>query len=735
MSTARQTGEAPWAPAVRGVVERAGGDASRVRVEVLDGGGPAAARYAVVDGVLTIRATDPVAAASAFARYVQEQGRRITWETPRIDPPISPEPSAGGEAAWPAAEGGIGTPFGIRFYLNLVTHGYTAAFWDWPRWERELDWMALHGVTHPHVLTAYEVVLAEALRRSGVSDDDAAAWVGGAAHVPWMAVGGMHSFGGPLPAGWAEKRVALARCILERARKLGMTPVLPVTGGHVPPQLAGEGADHIEWQGWRTPVLDPSGVAYRRFVRTFLAAQRDLLGDLGAAPILAVDPYLESLPPSGDSEMLAAAGRGTWEAMAAVYPSATWLLQGWPFHYHKQFWTPERVGAYLRDVPHKNLLLIDLWGEHAPMWREGMHGRRWIWTAVHNFGGRFALFGDLDGLARDVDELRRVGPHHLEGVGLAPEAIENNTVFYELATDLVWRSPAVDAWLDEFAAQRYGLPESTTKLAREAWRLLATTLYGPGRTRSIPSPVYARPWGAQAPFAVQRLAGEALPSEPQRMSANVDAENDPAVAEALPVVARAARLLASVADAASGRNALERDVVDIVGHVLAQGSRVHIRGILTAFAAGDATAIREHAARLAHDLTDLDRLCGTRADSRVSTWIAQARAWGGSDAEADVMERDARSLVSVWGYQTSGLHDYSGRHWSGLVRDLYLPRWLAWADWLADAVERSAQPDVEVLRPRVVAIEEGWRSATRSDGASDDDPLRVADGLLDRLGY
>ncbi|PRZ02874.1 alpha-N-acetylglucosaminidase [Isoptericola sp. CG 20/1183] len=730
MSTTTPRGaseEAPWADAVRGVVRRAGGDASRVSfVEQHPGnGGVADATWTTSGGRLRISATDAVAASVGYHHHLQARGRRITWEHPSLDPPLGPDDG-------PSRSAHVATPFGTRYYLNLVTHAYSAAFWGWPRWEREIDWMALHGINHPYVLTAHEVVLAETLRRSGITDEEAWTWIGSAAHLPWTAAGGMHSFGGPLPASWPARRLDLARRILARTRELGMTPVLPVAGGHVPDSLAGDGADAIEWQGWRTPVLDPTGAAFRRFVTTFLETQEELLGDLGDRPVLAVDPYLESLPPTGEVETLAAAGAATWDTIAGVHPDATWLLQGWPFHYHQAFWTSERVQAYLGGVPHENLLLIDLWGEHAPMWRAGMHGRRWLWTAIHNFGGRFALFGDLHGLVRDVEELRRTRPDRLEGVGLAPEAIENNTVYYELATDSAWGETDVETWLDRFAVQRYGVTGPAADVARNAWRLLAQTLYGPGRTRSIPSPVYARPWSAAAPFAAQRVAGEALPPGGSRMSANIDAENDPAVLGDLPTVSESARLLLAIGNRAIS-DALARDVVELVGHVLAQGSRAHIRGILECYAAHDAAGLRRHALRLEQDLADLDTLCATRPESRVSTWIAQARRWGETVAEADVMERDARSLVSVWGHQTSGLHDYSGRHWAGLIKGLYLPRWRTWAAWLADAVDRDAEPDVAVLRQRVVALEEDWRASLGSDDVNDEPPLVVAAHVLDRL--
>jgi len=37
------------------------------------------------------------------------------------------------------------TPFEIRHAYNVVTAGYTFPYWTWERWERELDWQAMHG--------------------------------------------------------------------------------------------------------------------------------------------------------------------------------------------------------------------------------------------------------------------------------------------------------------------------------------------------------------------------------------------------------------------------------------------------------------------------------------------------------------------------------------------------------------------------------------------------------------
>lgn len=33
-----------------------------------------------------------------------------------------------------------------RYYQNVCTHSYSFVWWDWTRWEQEIDWMALNGI-------------------------------------------------------------------------------------------------------------------------------------------------------------------------------------------------------------------------------------------------------------------------------------------------------------------------------------------------------------------------------------------------------------------------------------------------------------------------------------------------------------------------------------------------------------------------------------------------------------
>ncbi|KAF4392205.1 hypothetical protein F8388_012661 [Cannabis sativa] len=40
-------------------------------------------------------------------------------------------------------------PVPWSYYQNSVSSSYSFAWWDWKRWEKEIDWMALQGVNLP----------------------------------------------------------------------------------------------------------------------------------------------------------------------------------------------------------------------------------------------------------------------------------------------------------------------------------------------------------------------------------------------------------------------------------------------------------------------------------------------------------------------------------------------------------------------------------------------------------
>ena len=57
------------------------------------------------------------------------------------------------------------------FYMNFCTHSYTMPWWQWESWEKELDWMALHGITMPLIAIGREVVFRKLLLEHGMTGE------------------------------------------------------------------------------------------------------------------------------------------------------------------------------------------------------------------------------------------------------------------------------------------------------------------------------------------------------------------------------------------------------------------------------------------------------------------------------------------------------------------------------------------------------------------------------------
>jgi len=122
-----------------------------------------------------------------------------------------------------------------RYYLNFCTHSYSMAFWDWERWQQEIDWMALHGVNLPLAITGMEGVWRRVLENYGYSSlDQVNEFVCGSAFYGWFFMNNLTGWGGPQPDSWYRQRTELGRKIFKRMTELGMKPVVPGYVGMVP---------------------------------------------------------------------------------------------------------------------------------------------------------------------------------------------------------------------------------------------------------------------------------------------------------------------------------------------------------------------------------------------------------------------------------------------------------------------------------------------------------------------
>lgn len=610
------------------------------------------------------------------------------------------------------------TKIARRYYLNYCTASYSMAFWDWNRWEKEIDWMALHGINLPLITVGTDAVWRAMLQKLGYGKAEINDFVAGPAFEAWWLMNNLEGWGGPNPDGWYEHQLNLARRILKRLEEYGIEPVLPGYSGMLPnnaqKKLNVNVSDPGTWCGFRRPAfLQPTDPKFAKIADLYYTTMNKLLGKAG---YYSMDPFHEGGNTAGVD--LDATGRSIMQAMKKNNSKAVWVVQAW--------------GANPRPAMVKNLkagdmLVLDLYSETRPQWgdsastwyrKEGFRQHKWACCMLLNFGGNVGLFGKMQHV---VDEYYKAcgSPYAktLTGVGLTMEGIENNAVMYELVSELPWRPTAfdVDAWLAGYIYARYG--KSCPELL-QAWKLLKNSVY------NCPSE-----------YTQQGTTEPVFCARPAEVITTVSSWSESHIYYDADEVVKAARLMLSVADGYRGNNNFEYDLVDVVRQAVADKARaVHLQ-TTAAFRAADKLAFRRSANKFLRLLDLQDELLSSRSEFMVGTWLNSARNIGTDSAEKDLYEWNARTQITVWGNRKAaedgGLRDYSNREWSGLLKDFYRNRWTHYFDRQWALLNKKQPPEIDFF-----ALDEAW---TRQHGVYPDAPkvdaIDTARKVFDGAGF
>ena len=111
------------------------------------------------------------------------------------------------------------TDLPYRYDLNYCTFSYSMAFWDWERWEKEIDWMALHGINLSLALTGTESVWRNVLLKLGYTKDEINEFVAGPGFTAWWLMNNLEGWGGPNPESWYTRQEKLQKKIVKRMRE------------------------------------------------------------------------------------------------------------------------------------------------------------------------------------------------------------------------------------------------------------------------------------------------------------------------------------------------------------------------------------------------------------------------------------------------------------------------------------------------------------------------------------
>lgn len=575
------------------------------------------------------------------------------------------------------------TDLKLRYDFNYCTFSYSMAFWDWARWQTEIDWMALHGVNLPLAVVGEECVWRNLLLRLGYTKDEVNQFIAGPAFLAWWEMNNLEGWGGPLPDTWYTQQEKLQKQILRRMKEWGMEPVLPGYSGMLPSnaheKLGVNVADGGKWNGYTRPTfLQPTDSRFHEIASLYYDELTKLFGK---ANYYSMDPFHEGGNAQGVD--LDASGKSIMREMKAVNPKAVWVIQGWSENPRE---------ALIHNLPQGDLLILDLFAECRPKWGiasifqndEGYGQHQWLFCMLENFGGNVGLHGRMDQLLNNFYQTQ-TNPKaaHLKGIGFTMEGSENNPVMFELMSELPWRPTKFgkEEWLKGYVRARYGTDDPTLQ---EAWQLLGATIYNCPMGNNQQGP-------HESIFCGRPSANNFQASSWSKMSNYYDPDD----------ILRAATLFASVADKYRGNNNYEYDLVDIVRQAMADQARVQYEQAIANYKAFRRKAFATDSERFLKMLLLQDKLLGTRSEFRLGRWTTQARSLGTTPQEKDLYEWNARVQITTWGNRTcadeGGLRDYAHKEWQGLLKDFYYLRWSTYFRELTKQMEAKSKPDIEKL--------------------------------------
>ena len=641
-------------------------------------------QYRAEDGTLQIEGSSPVALCRGFYDFIKSNECGLySWSGNNIRFP---------EQLGDLPPKRVESPFPNHYYFNVCTYGYSMPYWDWKRWEKEIDWMALHGINMPLALVGYEAILARVWKKMGLTDEEINNYFVGPAHLPWMRMGNISGVDGPLNADWHRGQIALQHKILKRMKELGMKPICPGFPGFIPEAFKRIYPDleivETHWGGaFHNWMISPQEPLFTEIATAFI---KEWEKEFGKNEYYLVDSFNEMdipFPEKGNPEryeMAASYGQKVYESIHSANPKAVWVMQGWMFGYQRNIWDYETLGALVSKVPDDKLLLLDLAVDYNKnFWKsevnweyyKGFYGKQWVYSVIPNMGGKTGMTGILEFYANGhLEALSSPNKGNLIAHGMAPEGIENNEVIYELICDAGWSDQKIDIyqWLETYSRNRYG---SDPEEIRTCWELLLKSVYG----TFTDHPRYN--WQFR-PGMVR--SGSICLNE--------------SYFKAIESFVRASNLL-------NESPLYLFDLAEFTALYLGGKAELLVKAIDWQYEIGDTARAEKLENDFVYILTGMDALLSTHPTLRLERWLDFARKQAVTDKQREQYVRNAKRIVTIWG---PPVDDYSARVWSGLIRDYYLPRWkhyfeerktgvrFDFADWEKSWVESGTCSSVSV---------------------------------------
>ncbi len=582
-----------------------------------------------------------------------------------------------------------------------------ACWWDWDRWEKEIDYMAMNGVNMPLCAVGSEAVWFRTMLDAGMSESYALTELSGPSYWGWQL---SNCFFGCVPQirrETVEARIALGRRIFEREKELGMTPILHAFSGYVSrlyikAKLRARLAKTDTWckfsEQYMVSTRDP---AFMRLGSAYLKNQSLLIGD---SDYYLADPFYAHAPAKKGDAFLAGVGTAILHAMTAHNKNAVWVMRA-----------SSAKPAMLKSLDANRLLVLCDSPQDAPA------GVPFVLCSRYNGCGVTALHGDMPKMGvRSFDELAQEHPL-LCGVGAFSDGVDSNECYNRYAYSSLAESTEPKNWMKRYFANRWQTEDDLNEIVDA----LLTTCYRPGQpARESGSVICARPSLMPNHTAV----GDA--------GCEVGYDNE-TLFEAVE------KMLAVQAEGYE----YELDVCDFLRQALSNRAGELCKAALRGFHDKNVEQFEANSNAFLQLIEDLDRLLMTKKEFALPYHLQRAKKCGATNEESQNYEINQLAQITLFGpIRDNDLYDCCWKEWGGLLVSFYLMRWRALFEYLAvsfkkrlpertkdQSLGRDAYLGSDFNR-QLAMTERNWISeyAPEYDKVGREDTLTVARELLNK---
>lgn len=575
------------------------------------------------------------------------------------------------------------------YYQNVCTWSYSFAWWTWKDWRKHIDWMAISGISLS-LAPVQEEIWSRIYTKIGLTQEEIDDHFAGPAFLAWQRMGNIRGWAGPLTQTFKSNSLVLMKRIIKSIRKLGGFVALPAFAGHVPtafnrifPNITFSVVDC--WNKFSKEFccplyIDPTDQLFKNISKIFL---KEVVKEYGTDHIYFADPFNEVQPKLAQPDYLRETANGIYSSMKEVDENAVWLLQGWML-VKNPFWSEELMEAFFTAIPPGRMLVIDLQSEQHPQYSrtKSFYGQPFIWSMLQNFGGTLGMLGSVNILnSRPFDALQMENSTMI-GFGITTEGIFQNYAMYEFALEVGWNltkpltQEEIQNWFNFYAFTRYGKKSSSINIA---WKYLIKSVYS---------------------FeGLEMMRGKYVINRRPSLKIEPWVWYEPAlVKNAWKKIIKNKKLIKS-------SHLLRHDLVDVTRQNLQLiGDSIYLE-IKKAYQEKNLSLFAVQKKLMIELFDDLEILLKSSSNFLLGKWLNSAKKMGSTPAEIKLFEFNARNQITLWGPRGE-IVDYANKQWSGIVLDVFKPRWEIFLNELEHCLKSGAKFDENLVRKRMFSLVE-----------------------------